>query len=133
MVMLVDMLLDRLNGLSWIEFFTFAVNAFVFIFSKNIYKKQNPIYLILDNITDMRNIGAIIRSASATGVTNIILPKNESGRINADTVKTSSGAIFSVSISKVDHIKDAIFLLKSNDIKIICFSEKAKKTIYETK
>jgi len=38
MVMLVDMLLDRLNGLSWIEFFTFAVNAFVFIFSKNISK-----------------------------------------------------------------------------------------------
>ena len=102
------------------------------VVSKNIYKKQNPIYLILDNITDMRNIGAIIRSASATGVTNIILPKTESGRINADTVKTSSGAIFSVSISKVDHIKDAIFLLKSNNIKIICVTEKAKKTIYET-
>ena len=68
---------------------------------KNISKKLNPIYLVLENITDMRNIGAIIRSASATGVTNIILPKTESGRINDDTVKTSSGAIFSVSISVI--------------------------------
>ena len=80
----------------------------------------------------MRNIGAIIRSASATGVTNIILPKTESGRINDDTVKTSSGAIFSVSISKVDHIKDAIFLLKSKNIEIISITEKANNTIYET-
>jgi|TARA_Y100000992_G_C21199441_1_gene459684 23S rRNA (guanosine2251-2'-O)-methyltransferase len=99
---------------------------------KNISKKLNPIYLVLENITDMRNIGAIIRSASATGVTNIILPKTESGRINDDTVKTSSGAIFSVSISKVDHIKDAIFLLKSKNIEIISITEKANNTIYET-
>ncbi len=99
---------------------------------KNISKKINPIYLVLENITDMRNIGAIIRSASATGVTNIILPKTESGRINDDTVKTSSGAIFSVSISKVDHIKDAIFLLKSKNIEIISITEKANNTIYET-
>ena len=99
---------------------------------KNISKKINPIYLVLENITDMRNIGAIIRSASATGVTNIILPKTESGRINDDTVKTSSGAIFSVSISKVDNIKDAIFLLKSKNIEIISITEKANNTIYET-
>jgi len=85
-------------------------------------KEKAPIFLLLDNITDTRNLGAIIRSASATGVAGIILPQTGSARINSDTIKTSAGALFSVPIAKVDHLKDAIYLLKAYDIESLAIS-----------
>tara|TARA_B110000263_G_C15235039_1_gene476589 strand:+ start:187 stop:924 length:738 start_codon:yes stop_codon:yes gene_type:complete len=101
------------------------------IISDNFSHKKYPIFLLLENITDARNLGAIIRSASATGVTSIILPKTGSAPINSDTIKTSAGALFSVSICKIDHIKDAIFLLQANNINVISITEKSSNTIYE--
>ena len=94
-------------------------------------KNTTPIFLLLDNITDTRNLGAIIRSASATGVSGVILPQTGSARINSDTVKTSAGALFSVPIAKVDHLKDAIYLLQAHNIQSIAISEKASETVYE--
>ena len=58
--------------------------------------EQQGLFLLLDQITDTRNLGAIIRSAAATGVTAIIIPQTGSARITADTIKTSAGGIFSV-------------------------------------
>ena len=94
-------------------------------------KETPPLFLLLDQITDTRNLGAIIRSASATGVDGIILPQTGSARINSDTIKTSAGAIFSVPLAKVDHLKDAIYQLQACDIKTIGMSEKAENTIYQ--
>lgn len=98
-------------------------------------KDESPvkhIFLLLDGITDTRNLGAIIRTASATGVTAIILPQTGSARITADTIKTSAGAIFSVPLVKVDHLKDAIYRLKAENIYTIGLSEKATQTLYTT-
>lgn len=92
---------------------------------------NTPIFLLLDNITDTRNLGAIIRSASATGVSGIILPQTGSARINSDTIKTSAGALFTVPIAKVDHLKDAIYLLQAHHIAPLAITEKAADTIYE--
>ena len=94
-------------------------------------KDTPPFFLLLDQITDTRNLGAIIRSASATGVDGIILPQTGSARINSDTIKTSAGAIFSVPLAKVDHLKDAIYQLQASDIKTIGMSEKAENTVYQ--
>lgn len=94
-------------------------------------KNEVPIFLLLDNITDTRNLGAIIRSASATGVAGIVLPQTGSARINSDTIKTSAGALFTVPIAKVDHLKDAIYLLQAHDIEPVAITEKASQTIYE--
>lgn len=93
-------------------------------------KKQT--FVLLDGITDTRNLGAIIRTASATGVTAIIVPQTGSARITADTIKTSAGAIFSVPLVKVDHLKDAIYRLKAENITTVGLSEKASHTLYET-
>ena len=90
-----------------------------------------PLFLLLDHITDTRNLGAIIRTASATGVHGIILPKTGSARITSDTIKTSAGGIFNVPIAKVDHLKDAIYTLQANDILTLGVSEKAAETIYD--
>tara|TARA_B100001996_G_scaffold377395_1_gene359957 strand:+ start:148 stop:879 length:732 start_codon:yes stop_codon:yes gene_type:complete len=100
------------------------------IIENNLNNSIPPVYLILDNITDVRNLGAIIRSASATGVTNIILPRNGSAPINSDTIKTSAGALFSTSISKVNHVKDALYLMSSNNIQTIAITEKSDKLIF---
>ena len=98
---------------------------------KALEESKTPLFLLLDHITDTRNLGAIIRSASATGVAGIILPQTGSARITSDTIKTSAGAIFSVPLAKVEHLKDAIYQLHANDIKTIGITEKTEKTIYE--
>ena len=98
---------------------------------EKIEKKKDALILILDQINDVRNFGAIIRTAEVSGVDAIIIQNKSSAPINADTVKTSAGGVFNVPICKVCHIKDAIYHLKSSKIMVIAASEKAEKNIYD--
>ena len=100
-------------------------------FSEVIEKSNNPFVLILDQINDVRNFGAIIRTAEITGVDGIIIQNSSSAPVNSDTIKTSAGAIFNIPICKVNHIKDAIYHLQSMNISIISASEKSEKNIYD--
>ena len=90
-----------------------------------------PLFLILDQLSDARNFGAIIRTAECTGVDGIIVQKTGSAPVNGDTVKTSAGAVFNVPICKVDHIKDAIFYLQGSGIKTVAATEKTDQNIYD--
>jgi 23S rRNA (guanosine2251-2'-O)-methyltransferase len=92
---------------------------------------KKPLFLILDQLSDARNFGAIIRTAECTGVNGIIVQKSGSAPVNGDTVKTSAGAVFNVPICKVEHIKDAIYLLQANGIKTVAATEKCDQNIYE--
>lgn len=94
-------------------------------------KPTKPLFLLLDQLSDVRNFGAIIRTAECTGVTGIIIQKNGSAPVNAETIKTSAGAAFKIPICKVDHIKDALFLLQASDIKIVAATEKTEDSIYD--
>ena len=100
-------------------------------FSEVIEKSNNPFVLILDQINDVRNFGAIIRTAEISGVDGIIIQNSSSAPVNSDTIKTSAGAIFNIPICKVNHIKDAIYHLQSMNISIISASEKSEKNIYD--
>jgi len=100
-------------------------------FSEVIEKSKNPFILILDQINDVRNFGAIIRTAEISGADGIIIQNSSSAPINSDTIKTSAGAIFNIPICKVNHIKDAIYHLQSMNISIISASEKSEKNIYD--
>ena len=100
-------------------------------FSEVIEKSKNPFILILDQINDVRNFGAIIRTAEISGVDGIIIQNSSSAPVNSDTIKTSAGAIFNIPICKVNHIKDAIYHLQSMKISIISASEKSEKNIYD--
>lgn len=93
--------------------------------------KKIPLFLLLDQISDARNFGAIIRTAECSGVNGIIVQKSGSAPVNGDTVKTSAGAVFNVPICKVEHIKDAIFYLQGSGIKTIAATEKTEQTIYD--
>lgn len=92
---------------------------------------KKPLFLILDQLSDARNFGAIIRTAECTGVNGIIVQKQGSAPVNGDTVKTSAGAVFNIPICKVDHIKDAIFFLQGSDIKTVAATEKTDNLIYD--
>ena len=90
-----------------------------------------PLFLLLDQLYDVRNFGAIIRTAECTGVNGIIIQKNGSAPVNAETIKTSAGAAFKIPICKVDHLKDALFLLEASDIKTVAATEKTEDSIYD--
>ncbi|NNK83679.1 MAG: 23S rRNA (guanosine(2251)-2'-O)-methyltransferase RlmB, partial [Flavobacteriaceae bacterium] len=92
---------------------------------------KTPLFLLLDQITDVRNFGAIIRTAECTGVNGIIIQKKGGAPINGDTIKTSAGAVFKVPICKVDHIKDAVFHMQASGIRLIAATEKTDNTIYD--
>lgn len=92
---------------------------------------KTPLFLILDQISDARNFGAIIRTAECTGVDGIIIGKQGAAPVNGDTVKTSAGAVFKVPICKVEHIKDAIFYLQGSGIKTVAATEKTEDAIYD--
>jgi 23S rRNA (guanosine2251-2'-O)-methyltransferase len=92
--------------------------------------QKAPFFLLLDQVSDVRNFGAIIRTAECCGVHGIIVPKNGAAPITDDTVKTSAGAVFNVPICKVDHLKDAIFYLQSSGIEVTAATEKTEGEIY---
>ncbi|NJB37244.1 23S rRNA (guanosine(2251)-2'-O)-methyltransferase RlmB [Croceivirga sp. JEA036] len=94
-------------------------------------KKEKPLLLLLDQLTDVRNFGAIIRTAECVGVDAIIVPKSGSAPITSDTIKTSAGAAFNVPISKVDHLKDAIYYLQGSGFKLVAATEKTEDSIYD--
>jgi len=101
------------------------------IVETTIQNKENPLFIILDQISDVRNFGAIIRTAECTGVDAIIIQKKGGAPVTGDTVKTSAGAIFKIPICKVDHIKDAIFYLQGSGVTTVAATEKAEKSIYD--
>ena len=90
----------------------------------------SPLFLLLDQVSDVRNFGAIIRTAECTGVNGIIIQQSGSAPINAETIKTSAGAAFKIPICRVNHIKDAIYTLQATDIKIVAATEKTEDLIY---
>lgn len=92
---------------------------------------QSPLFLLLDQLSDVRNFGAIVRTAECTGVSGIIIQKKGGAPVNGDAIKTSAGALFKVPICKVDHIKDAVFYLQASGIKVVAATEKTNDTLYD--
>ncbi|WP_281542442.1 23S rRNA (guanosine(2251)-2'-O)-methyltransferase RlmB [Maribacter aestuarii] len=94
--------------------------------------KETPaLFLLLDQLSDVRNFGAIIRTAECSGVDGIIIQKKGAAPVTADTIKTSAGAAFKVPIAKVEHLKDAVFYLQASGIQIISATEKTKTSVYD--
>lgn len=91
---------------------------------------STPLFLLLDRVSDVRNFGAIMRTAECTGVHGIIIQKQGNAPVNADAIKTSAGAAFNIPICKVDHIKDAVFQFKSADIQVVAATEKTNTLVY---
>lgn len=89
------------------------------------------LFLLLDQVSDVRNFGAIIRTAECTGAHGIVLAKSGNAPVNEDTIKTSAGAAFNIPLIKVDHLKDAVYYLKASGIQVVGITEKATDSLYE--
>jgi 23S rRNA (guanosine2251-2'-O)-methyltransferase len=87
---------------------------------------ENPFILILDEISDVRNFGAIIRTAECSGVHAVIIPDKGSAAITGDAIKTSAGALFKVPVCRVRSLLQTIDFLKTSGLKIISASEKTE-------
>ncbi len=91
-----------------------------------------PLIIILDNITDVRNFGAISRTAECAGANAIIIPEKGSARISSETIKSSAGALFHIPVCRVKKLKDTILTLKNSGIQIVAATEKAEELYYNT-
>jgi 23S rRNA (guanosine2251-2'-O)-methyltransferase len=85
-----------------------------------------PLFLILDRITDTRNLGAIARTAECAGVDALIVPSRGSALINGDAIKTSSGALNHLPVCREDNLKDTIDFLKESGIRVVACTEKGR-------
>jgi 23S rRNA (guanosine2251-2'-O)-methyltransferase len=116
--------------------------VFAFISPINFHRTENiiqqlyeegktPFILILDRVTDVRNFGAIVRTAECSGVNAIIVPEKGSAAINGDALKTSSGALHKIPICREFNLKATIEFLKNSGLQMIGCTEKSDEFIYK--
>ena len=92
---------------------------------------RTPLLTILDRVTDVRNFGAIARTADAAGVDAIVVPLTGHAQITGDAIKTSAGVLNYLPVCRVGSLKNCIQELKGNGLQIIACSEKASNFMYE--
>ena len=95
-------------------------------------KGEDPFLLVLDQVTDVRNFGAIVRSAECAGVHAVIIPEKGAARIGADALKTSAGALNIVPVCRTPNLNVTVKYLKDSGIKVIAATEKASELYTKT-
>lgn len=90
-----------------------------------------PLFLILDSITDVRNIGAIARTAVCCGAQAIIIPDKGVGALNEEAMKSSAGALEKINICRVNSLMKAVDELHANGIKVFASEMTAQKNLHE--
>lgn len=113
-----------LAWLSIIEFQTIT-NLLPMIFEKG----EDPLIVALDGVSDVRNFGAIVRSAECLGAHAVIIPEKGSARITADAIKTSAGALHSFPVCRGKSLVKSIEYLKESGLKVITTTEKSGSNI----
>jgi len=90
-----------------------------------------PLILVLDAITDVRNMGAIARTAECAGVQAIVIPAKGSAQINPDAIKTSAGALYKIPVCRHDNFIQTVKFLQESGLQLVCCTEKTKEDIYK--
>lgn len=90
---------------------------------------DDPFLLMLDRITDVRNFGAIARSAEGMGAHGIIIPSRNAAQINSDAIKTSAGALTQLPVCRVNNLLDEARYLKNSGCKVVACTEKGNLSI----
>ncbi|WP_372773319.1 23S rRNA (guanosine(2251)-2'-O)-methyltransferase RlmB [Mangrovibacterium sp.] len=93
---------------------------------------KNPVILVLDQVTDVRNFGAIVRTAECAGVDAVLVPDKGAARINADAVKTSAGALHLVPVCRTKDLRKSVLFLQQSGLKIVAATEKTSENYIKT-
>lgn len=92
---------------------------------------KEPLLVVLDRITDVRNLGAIARTAFCAGADAIIIPSRESAMVNEDAIKTSAGALLHLPVCRVHNLYQSLTYIKDAGFRIISVTEKGKSLHFE--
>ncbi|MDX2360113.1 MAG: 23S rRNA (guanosine(2251)-2'-O)-methyltransferase RlmB [Crocinitomicaceae bacterium] len=92
---------------------------------------KKPFILALDRVTDVRNFGAIARTAECEGVDAILIPSKGSAQVTADAIKTSAGALNRIKVCKTDSLKDSLFYVQQCGLRIVACTEKSSIPLYQ--
>ncbi len=93
---------------------------------------EDPLVLLLDGVSDVRNFGAIARSAECAGVHAIVIPFSGSAAVNADAIKTSAGALLRIPVCRHKDMTGVLKFLHQSGLRLFGATEKAKDSIYTT-
>ena len=96
-----------------------------------IEEEKKPCILVLDRITDVRNFGAIARSAECQGVDAILIPSRGSALVTADAVRTSSGALSRIPVCKTENLKNSLFYIQQSGYRNVACTEKSSMPMQE--
>jgi 23S rRNA (guanosine2251-2'-O)-methyltransferase len=88
-------------------------------------KGEDPLIIVLDGVSDVRNFGAIVRTAECLGAHAIVIPEKGSARITADAVKTSAGALHIFPVCREKSVVRAVEYLKDSGLRVVCAAEKS--------
>lgn len=115
--------------LAWLSLIEFqsVENLLPMIFEKG----EDPLIIALDGVSDVRNFGAIVRSAECLGAHAVVIPAKGSARITADAVKTSAGALHTLPVCREASIVRAVQFLKESGLKVITAAEKSGDIVTE--
>ncbi|MBQ5747736.1 MAG: 23S rRNA (guanosine(2251)-2'-O)-methyltransferase RlmB [Bacteroidales bacterium] len=94
-------------------------------------KSEAPVFVMLDGVSDVRNLGAIARTAECAGVSAIILPAKGGAAINAEAIKVSAGALLRIDTCKTQNLRIPIYYLKERGFQVVAATEKTDSLIYE--
>lgn len=92
-----------------------------------------PFLLVLDQVSDVRNFGAIIRTAECAGVHAVIIPQKGSAQINPDAMKTSAGALHTMAICRTEKLPETVKFLKNSGLHIVAAVEKANNLYHKAR
>jgi 23S rRNA (guanosine2251-2'-O)-methyltransferase len=98
---------------------------------ENVPKDETPLLVVFDGVTDVRNFGAIARSAECAGAHGLIVPIKNAAPVNADAIKTSAGALYKIPVCRVGSIRNALKTLQAEGMQVVAASEKSRKVIYD--
>ena len=85
---------------------------------------KNPLVILLDGLTDVRNFGAIARTCECADVVAIIIPSKNSVSVDADAIKTSAGSLHTIPVCREQNLTNTIKFLKDSGFKIVAATEK---------
>jgi 23S rRNA (guanosine2251-2'-O)-methyltransferase len=92
---------------------------------------KKPTVLVLDRITDVRNFGAIARTAECEGVDAILIPTKGSALVSSDAMKASAGALNRIPVCKTDDLKNSLFYLQQSGLRLVACTEKSATPLYQ--
>ena len=90
-----------------------------------------PLFVVLDGVTDVRNFGAIARTAECAGVDALIVPLKNSAPVNSDAIKSSAGALHTIPVCRVGSVRNTLKNFKGQGMQLIAATEKSDKQYYK--